>query len=172
MTRIITRRTFVWGSVAAGIVTAAPWIRAQGPRRPYVSLNGSVTRQMAWPDFARLASKLGYGGVDVNFNAAKTDGADATNALLKELKLHASVCNLPVPYASADDAAFQDAMKVLDENGTAGRRGTRVQVACSTFAARPRAWQTGREPAFDIRLWAVARRAGARPSSCGSRRPR
>ena len=49
----------------------------------YVSLNGSLTRQMPWPDFVRLAAKLGYGGVDVNFNAAKTDGVDATRALLQ-----------------------------------------------------------------------------------------
>lgn len=116
MPRTITRRRFLRNSAAAGVVLASPRLAFVQATRPYVSLNGSVTRQMPWPDFARLASKLGYGGVDVNFNAAKTDGADATNALLKELKLHASVCNLPVPYASADEAAFQDAMKVLDEN--------------------------------------------------------
>jgi sugar phosphate isomerase/epimerase len=115
MTRAMTRRTFV-GSVAAGFVLARGRLAAAQPRRPYVSLNGSVTRQMAWPDFARLASKLGYGGVDVNFAAAKADGADATRALLKELNLKAAVCNLPVPYASADEAAFQEAMKQLDDN--------------------------------------------------------
>jgi sugar phosphate isomerase/epimerase len=114
MTRAVTRRTFV-GTLASGVLLAKSGLRAQA-RRPYVSLNGSVTRQMAWPDFARLASKLGYGGVDVNFNAAKADGADATRALLKELRLKAAVCNLPVPYASADENAVQEAMKQLDEN--------------------------------------------------------
>ena len=44
----------------------------------YVSLNGSLTRQMPWPDFVRLAGKLGYGGVDVNLNPAKADGVEAT----------------------------------------------------------------------------------------------
>jgi sugar phosphate isomerase/epimerase len=115
MPRTISRRTFV-GSVAAGFVLAGGRRVPAQTGRPYVSLNGSVTRQMAWPDFARLASRLGYGGVDVNFGAAKSDGADATRAMLKELNLRAAVCNLPVPYASADEAAFQEAMKQLDEN--------------------------------------------------------
>lgn len=82
----------------------------------YVSLNGSLTRQMAWPDFARLASKLGYGGVDVNFTAAKAEGVGATRALLKDLSLAASVCNLPVPYASPDEAEFKQSLAQLDEN--------------------------------------------------------
>lgn len=92
-------------------------LRAQ-PRRGgmYVSLNGSLTRQMAWPDFARLASTLGYGGVDVNFTAAKTDGVERTRALLKDLSIVPAVCNLPVPYASADEAEFTKSLAQLDEN--------------------------------------------------------
>jgi sugar phosphate isomerase/epimerase len=113
----ITRRSFLERSLHAGaaLVTAR---LTQAPKSGgmYVSLNGSLTRQMAWPDFARLASKIGYGGVDVNFTAAKSAGADATLAMLKELNLKPAVCSLPVPYASADEAAFQEALKQLDEN--------------------------------------------------------
>jgi sugar phosphate isomerase/epimerase len=82
----------------------------------YVSLNGSLTRQMPWPDFVRLAGKLGYGGVDVNLNAAKAEGADATRALLKEMNLKPAVANLPVPFLTLDEAAFQEAFKLLPEN--------------------------------------------------------
>ena len=103
-------------AASAVLVSGRLGLRAQSRPGMYVSLNGSLTRQMAWPDFARLASKLGYGGVDVNFTAAKTDGADATRALLKELNLKAAVCNLPVQYASPDEAAFQESLKQLDEN--------------------------------------------------------
>ena len=46
-------------------------------------------------DFVRLAAKLGYGGVDVNLNAAKTDGVEATRALFKELNVKPAVANLP-----------------------------------------------------------------------------
>jgi sugar phosphate isomerase/epimerase len=122
---MLTRRDFLARSAMAGAaltmtsaVSGPSSASAQGTadKRMYVSLNGSVTRQMPWPDFARLASKLGYGGVDVNFNAAKAEGVDATRALLAELKLKPAVCNLPVPYASSDEAAFQEAMKQLEEN--------------------------------------------------------
>jgi sugar phosphate isomerase/epimerase len=82
----------------------------------YVSLNGSLTRQMPWTDFARLAGKLGYGGVDVNLGSAKTDGVDATRALLKELNLKPAVANLGLQFITPDDAAFQQGLKQLDEN--------------------------------------------------------
>ena len=114
----ITRRAFVAGVAAAGAVLVSPrLLRAQARRAGmYVSLNGSLTRQMAWPDFARLASKVGYGGVDVNFTAAKTDGVDATRALLNELSLVPSVCNLPAAWTSADEAEFKQSLAQLDEN--------------------------------------------------------
>ncbi|HEY7497449.1 MAG TPA: sugar phosphate isomerase/epimerase family protein [Vicinamibacterales bacterium] len=114
---MITRREFVARAAVAGaVLTAGRFALAQAPRGMYVSLNGSLTRNMPWPDFAALAAKLGYGGVDVNFNAAKAAGVDATRAMLDSLKLKPAICNLPVPYASADEAAFQDAMRQLDEN--------------------------------------------------------
>ncbi len=111
----VSRRAFLGGTVAAGALlwVAPPGFAADGM---YVSLNGSLTRQMPWPDFARLAGKLGYGGVDVNFNAAKTDGVEATRALLKEANVKPAVCNLPLPFLTSDEAAFQNGLKLLDEN--------------------------------------------------------
>jgi sugar phosphate isomerase/epimerase len=82
----------------------------------YVSLNSSLTRQMAWPEFVRLAGKLGYGGVDVNLGAARKAGGDATRALLAEAKVRPGITNLPLQFAAPDDAAFQEGLKQLDES--------------------------------------------------------
>ena len=80
MRRDLSRRAFLERAACAGalLTLARPVAAADGM---YVSLNGSLTRQMPWPDFARLAAKLGYGGVDVNLNPAKADGVEATRAL-------------------------------------------------------------------------------------------
>jgi sugar phosphate isomerase/epimerase len=114
--QFLNRREFLERTAVAGALAIA----SRGPQtaspKMYVSLNSSLTRQMPWPDFVRLASKLGYGGVDVNFNAAKAEGADATRAMLSSLRLRAAVSNLPVPYAGTDETAYQDALKQLDEN--------------------------------------------------------
>jgi sugar phosphate isomerase/epimerase len=138
---MITRRDFLVTAASAGVTLAAGRLaQAQSTRGMYVSLNGSLTRNMPWPDFARLASTVGFGGVDVNFSAAKTAGADATLAMLKELKLQPAICNLPVPYASPDEAAFQDALKQLDENAKfANAIGlTRMMVVLSPGSQTPK----------------------------------
>lgn len=111
----LTRRAFLERAACAGVVLAVarPALAAEGM---YVSLNGSLTRQMPWPDFVRLASKLGYGGVDVNFNAAKTDGVEKTVAFFKETNIKPAIANLPFPFATTDEAAYQDGLKQLDEN--------------------------------------------------------
>jgi sugar phosphate isomerase/epimerase len=115
MRRDLSRRAFLERAAFAGalLAVARPAAAADGM---YVSLNGSLTRQMPWPDFVRLAGTLGYGGVDVNFNAAKTDGVDATRALLKEMNVKPAIANLPLPFATPDEAAFQNGLKQLEEN--------------------------------------------------------
>jgi len=80
----------------------------------FVSLNGSLTRKMAWPDFARLAARLGYGGADVNLSGAMKEGLDATRALLAELKIRPGIVSLPVGF-SRDEETFQTGVKQLDE---------------------------------------------------------
>ena len=115
MRRDLTRRAFLERAACAGTLLTLSW-PASAADGMYVSLNGSLTRQMAWPEFVRLASKLGYGGVDVNFNAAKTDGVEATLALLKAANVKLAIANLPFPFATPDEAAFQDGLKQLDDN--------------------------------------------------------
>jgi sugar phosphate isomerase/epimerase len=115
MSGSFTRRAFLERAACAGaaVALARPAAAADGM---YVSLNGSLTRQMPWPDFVRLAGKLGYGGVDVNLNGAKADGVDATRALLKAANVKPAVSNLPFQFATPDEAAFKEGLKLLEEN--------------------------------------------------------
>jgi len=83
----------------------------------YVSLNSAllVGGKVTWPEFARLAAKVGYGGTDFNLSAAMMEGLEPTRALLAELKIKPAVCGLPVQATRGDAAAFQESMKGLDE---------------------------------------------------------
>lgn len=108
------RRAFLKTTAAAGLSLGfARRLRAADAM--FVSLNSSLTRQMPWPDFARLAARVGYGGVDVNLSAAAKDGVDATRALLNELKIKPGILSLPVRIGGADDAAFQGELKALPD---------------------------------------------------------
>lgn len=116
----ITRRQFLEQSTAAA--TAAAIAIANRPAHAaggmFVSLNGALTsgKQMGpWPEFARLAAKLGYGGVDWSLGPAKMAGLDATRALFQqELKIKPTIVNLPLtqPFAG-DDAAFEQKLPAL-----------------------------------------------------------
>jgi sugar phosphate isomerase/epimerase len=81
----------------------------------FVSLNSSLTRPMDWPEFAQLAAKMGYGGVDVNLNAAQAQGLEATRTMLSSLKIKPGVCSLPVRYSNPDEALYKEDMKKLEE---------------------------------------------------------
>jgi len=111
---MLTRREFLASStLAAGLSRPA----AGAAARMYVSLNSSllVGGKVGWPDFARLAAKMGYGGTDFNLNAARMEGLEPTRALLAELKIKPAVCGLPVAATCGDAAAFQESMKGLDD---------------------------------------------------------
>jgi sugar phosphate isomerase/epimerase len=105
-----TRRDFVKaaaGAAAFGVAGAASAM--------YVSLHSSLTGgKVGWPEFARLAARTGFGGVDVNLAAAMKEGTDATRALFGELKIKPSNASLPVTF-SRDEEAFQTSLKKLDE---------------------------------------------------------
>ncbi len=82
----------------------------------YVSLNGTLVAggKLSWPEFARLAARTGYPGVDVNLGAAMREGLDATRSFLYDLKLKPAVVGLPVDFRK-DEAVFQDGLKRLPE---------------------------------------------------------
>lgn len=81
----------------------------------YVALNGTLTAgRVPWPQFAELAAKTGYLGVDVNLGPAMQAGVEATQTLLAKLRLKPAVVGLPVEFRK-DDTAFQQGMEKLEE---------------------------------------------------------
>ena len=82
----------------------------------YIALNSTLTAgRVPWPEFAQLAAKLGYGGVDVNMGKAMEAGVDATKSLLGGLRLKPAVAGLPVEFRK-DDTVFQQGMAKLAEH--------------------------------------------------------
>jgi sugar phosphate isomerase/epimerase len=114
----LTRRTFL---ERVALTTAAlAWARPSAAAGAmFVSLNGAVTRGVGGFDKARLAAKIGYGGVDWDLGPAKTAGVDATKALFAELKIKPTITNLPMarplPF-SGEQAAFQQALPQLADD--------------------------------------------------------
>lgn len=97
----------------------------------YVALNGTlVAGRVAWPEFARLAAKVGFPGVDVDLGKAVQAGAEATRALLKELKLKPAVVGLPVDFRK-DEATFQKDFQKL---------GAAADVAAAIGCPRMTTW--------------------------------
>src|SRR5688572_5939990 len=82
----------------------------------FLSLNGSLTRQLPWPEFVGLAGKVGYPGVDVQLGAARKDGVEATKALFKEAQVKPGVTNLPLQFAAAEEAAYQSGLAQLEDH--------------------------------------------------------
>lgn len=81
----------------------------------FLSLNGvPIGGNLPWPDFARLASTTGFGGVDLMLGPAMADGVDRTRAMLKELHLRPAFASLPVEYRK-DDAVFRTGLAKLEE---------------------------------------------------------
>jgi sugar phosphate isomerase/epimerase len=114
----MTRREFIEQAScgAAALAIARP---ARAATTMFVSLNGAVTRGVSGADKIRLGAKIGYGGVDWDLGPAKADGADATGALFKTLKIAPTIVNLPMarPFPfGGEDAAFTDALKPLADD--------------------------------------------------------
>src|SRR5436305_1791028 len=76
------------GAAALGLSCVRPHASASGgePSGMFVSLPPwAVARNIGWPEEARLASRVGYKGIDWPFAAVRTAGVEATRALLAEL---------------------------------------------------------------------------------------
>ena len=81
----------------------------------YLSLNAVPIRgKPAWPEFARLASRTGFIGVDVMLDAAMAEGVAKTRAMLAELKLKPAFVNLPVEFRKDDDT-FKTSLPKLED---------------------------------------------------------
>jgi len=72
----------------------------------YLSLNSTlVADRVPWPEFARLAVKVGFNGVDVSTSGAMKEGLEATRLLLAQTKLTPAVGGFPVEFRK-DDATY------------------------------------------------------------------
>jgi len=81
----------------------------------YLSLNSTlVAGRVPWPEFARLAARVGFPGVDVSTSGAIKEGLEATRALLKQLKVTPAVAGLPVEFRK-DEATFRRDLAKLEE---------------------------------------------------------
>jgi sugar phosphate isomerase/epimerase len=118
MKSTLTRREFL--ERAALTSAALAYARSAGAGDAmFVSLNGAVTRGVSGFDKARLAARVGYGGVDWDFGAMKTAGVDATKALFAELRIKPTIANLPMarPFPfNGEQPAFQQALTQLAED--------------------------------------------------------
>lgn len=107
----LKRRDFLRTAGAGTALGLAGNIRGAASGGMFIALNTSlVGGKVSWPEFARLAAKVGYGGTDVDLSKAMEQGLDATRELLSELKLRPSFCSLPVN-ATRDDETFQKGME-------------------------------------------------------------
>jgi sugar phosphate isomerase/epimerase len=80
----------------------------------YLSLNSTlVAGRVPWPEFARLAARAGFPGVDVSTSGVIKEGLEATRAMLKQLKLKPAVAGLPVEFRK-DEATFRRDLAKLD----------------------------------------------------------
>lgn len=81
----------------------------------FISMNPTLTaNRVAWPEFARLAAKTGFLGVDVNLARAMEAGVETTKALLAETRLKPAILGLPVEFKK-EDAEFQQGIAKLPE---------------------------------------------------------
>jgi sugar phosphate isomerase/epimerase len=105
------RREIIKGMGLAAVATAIPARAATNGM--YVALSSALVGQKApWPEFARLAARVGYGGADLNLGAAMREGLDATRALYQDNRLRASFCSIPIQFTATPEA-FETAMKAL-----------------------------------------------------------
>ena len=140
MRPVITRRQFLEraSSATALLLTVRAAEAADGM---FVSLNGSLTPGVSGADKARLAAKLGYGGVDWDFGPARKAGPDETTALFKELKIKPTIVSLPLqqPFGG-EDAEFKARLPQLIEDAAFCHAigCNKMMLVLSPAASRPK----------------------------------
>lgn len=137
----VTRRQFLERASCAGalLLAARPALSQSGM---YVSLNGSLTPGVSGADKARMAAKLGYGGVDWDFGPARKAGLEETRALFSELKLKPTIVSLPLqggPFIG-EDAEFKAKLPQLADDAAfvAGVGCDKMMLVLSPASAQPK----------------------------------
>jgi len=102
-------------NIFKALAAFAPFALARGASRGmFPALNSVlISGRVPWPDFARLAAKVGFPGTDVNLKAAMNEGAPATVELLRSLNLRPAVLDFPVDFRTTD-ANFQASIAKLE----------------------------------------------------------
>ena len=120
MRRTINRREFLERTTfgAAALALLKPQDTTGAQPGMFISLPPwAVARNVGWPEQARLAARVGYAGIDWAFGPARTAGVDATRALLAELKIRATIVNLPMQGPmDVDEDAFKAQLPKLAED--------------------------------------------------------
>jgi sugar phosphate isomerase/epimerase len=75
-----------------------------------------LSNRVKWPEFPRLAAKVGFPGTDVALTPAMADGAEATRNLLAQLHILPAVLDFPVEFRKDDDT-FKAGLPKLKEAG-------------------------------------------------------
>lgn len=155
MRHAVNRREFLEGAARGGLGVAA-WTflrssEAAAQSGMFISLPPwAVARNVAWPEQARLAARVGYAGIDWPFGPVRTAGVEATRALLAELKIRPSIVNLPMQAPlDGNDEAFNAQLPKLAEDAAFC-----AAIGCRNFQLVLRATTGG--PSKDER-WKVVR---------------
>lgn len=100
----------------AKLLALAPALNsAAAERHMFLALNSVlISGRVKWPEFARLAAKVGFPGTDVALTPAMQAGASATRDLLAQLRVKPAALDFPVEFRK-DDAAFEAGLPKLKE---------------------------------------------------------
>jgi sugar phosphate isomerase/epimerase len=126
----INRREFLQRTTQSGLGAAALTLLATSDRAAaqaqgqpqasgmFLSLPPwAVARNTGWPEQARIAARTGYTGIDWAFGPARAAGVEATRALLAELKIRATIVNLPMKEPlDTEEGAFKAQLPKLAED--------------------------------------------------------
>jgi sugar phosphate isomerase/epimerase len=120
MEGLCTRREFLERTAMLGVSFAVPRLQTT-PRSQsgmFISLPPwAVARNVGWPEQAQVAARAGYGGIDWAFAPARAAGVEATRSLLSELKIRATIVNLPMQAPlDGEEAAFSAQLPKLADD--------------------------------------------------------
>ena len=152
MEGLCTRREFLERTAMLGVSFAVPRLQTT-PRSQsgmFISLPPwAVARNVGWPEQAQVAARAGYGGIDWAFAPARAAGVEATRSLLSELKIRATIVNLPMQAPlDGEEAAFSAQLpKLADDAAFCAAIGCRsfqlVLRATTGGPSKEERWKVG-----------------------------
>ena len=141
MRRSVTRRSFLEQATCAAVLAGLATRTGAAASGMYISLNGATTKGIGGVEKARLAAKLGFGGVDWDLGPFKMLGLDASKALFAELKIKPAITNLPLNGTfTGDDDAFKQKLPQLADDAAfvAGIGCQRMMVVLPATGPTPK----------------------------------